>query len=90
VLSVTLRHGDHFGTDRYELAARELRSVGAGGADAERDLIRRAALVSRTTEHLARHREQRGVVIQATTERALQSLHGLSKERKRLRRYLKT
>jgi hypothetical protein len=57
VLAVTLRHRNDLCADRHELAARELRSAAASGADAERNLIRRAPVIPRTTEHMARHRE---------------------------------
>jgi hypothetical protein len=87
-LTVTLGHCDDLGTDRHELAARELRSAAAGAANTERDLIRRTPRVSWATEHVTRHREEGSVVVQVAAEGAPEPLHGLSKQRECLWRYL--
>jgi hypothetical protein len=67
VLRVARGHGDDGRFDRHELASCWLRAAATDTADAERDLVAAAPLVAWPAENVAGHREQDGVVVQATS-----------------------
>jgi hypothetical protein len=67
VLRVARGHGDDGRFDRHELAYCWLRAAATDTSDAERDLVAAAPLVAWPAENVAGHREQDGVVVQATS-----------------------
>jgi hypothetical protein len=87
VLAIAFSHGHDRVPDGDELAAAEVASA-ASAAHGERDLIRGATFVSRSSQHLARHREQHGIVIEPAARRTSQLAHGIAKQRERLGRHL--
>ena len=87
MLSVTVGHGHDLRADGYELTARLLSTPAALRTDRERDLIARPAVVTGAAQDVARHQQQRGVVVEAGAAAAPQLVHGLAKERERFRRH---
>ena len=64
VLRVAKRHLDDLRSDLDRLAARVQLPAPAVLAEVERDLIRRAAWISRSAEHHARQEQQRRVIVE--------------------------
>jgi hypothetical protein len=90
MLVVAGGHGDDRRLDRHELAGRQLRAAATDAADAERNLVAAAPFVTRPAEHVTRHRQQDGIVVQAAARDALQPMHGLSERGERVGSHLES
>lgn len=87
LLPIALCHLHHIRPHTQPLAVRRLPSGAAVGANTQRDLVARPALVLRSLQHGARHLEQHGFVIERLAAAAPQLAARLAKQRQRLRRH---